>query len=186
NMDDTGKSPLKGDYRFFNADLGHFTGIAGILSSTGSFSGVLERIDVKGKCDIPSFSVGRGNPVHLDADFVAVVDGTDGDTYLNDVQASFQKTVLAVSGKIEGSSGRKGKTVALKADSEQARVEDLVGLVVPNEPPLTGPAVFHAKFQLPPGQGTVLDRLQLDGTFGLERTKFSKNSVQRQIAKLSA
>jgi hypothetical protein len=114
------------------------------------------------------------------------VDGTDGDTYLNKVQASFQKTVLAVSGKIEGSSGRKGKTIVLKAASEQARVEDLIGLVVPNESPLTGPALFHARFELPPGQGTVLDRLQLDGTFGLEQTKFSKNSVQRQIAKLSA
>ena len=43
------ETPVGGDYTFQNADLGTFGGIAGILSSQGKFSGMLQRIDVSGK-----------------------------------------------------------------------------------------------------------------------------------------
>ena len=186
NVEAPGKSPLKGEYQFRNADLGHFKGIGGTLSSDGAFSGVLDRIDVKGKCDVADFSVRDGHKVHLTTDFVAVVDGTDGDTYLHEVRAAFLNTRLLARGKVEGSEGQKGKTISLKVDSEQARVEDLVTLVVPNEPLLTGAAELHTSFELPPGKTDVLDRLRLDGAFGLEKTKFSNNSIQQKIATLSA
>jgi hypothetical protein len=186
NVDDPGKSPLKGEYQFRNADLGHFKGIGGILSSDGDFSGVLERIDAKGKCDVLDFSVGDGHKVHLTTEFTVVVDGTDGDTYLHEVRAAFLHTRLLARGKVEGSEGQKGKTISLKVDSEQARVEDLVALVVAGEPPLSGAAELHTKFELPPGQAEVLQRLQLDGDFGLEQTRFARNSIQQKVAKLSA
>ena len=187
NIDDPGQSPLKGDYIFQNADLGHFKGIAGILSSEGTFSGVLERIDVKGKAEVPNFALrSAGHPVDLTTDFTAVVDGTDGDTYLHEVRAHFLNTNLIAAGKIEGTPGQRGKTVALKVDGEKARIEDLLTLVVNSkEAPLRGEAEFHAQFELPPGQGDVLNRLRLNGTFGLENTKFADNSVQQKIAKLS-
>jgi hypothetical protein len=186
DIDDPGKSPLKGDYTFRNADLGHFKGIGGTLASDGQFSGVLERIDVKGKTDVPNFAVSGGKQVHLNADFTAVVDGTDGDTYLHEVRAHFLNTDLLCAGKVEGTPGQHGKNVTLKVDAQKARIEDLLALVVnSSEPPLRGEAEFHAQFELPHGDGKVLDRLRLNGAFGLENAKFSKASVQQKIAELS-
>lgn len=188
NVDDPGKSPLHGDYTFRDADLAHFKGIAGILSSDGSFSGVLERIDVKGKTDVPNFTVGdSGHPVHLTADFTATVDGTDGDTYLHDVRAHFLDTSLVASGKVEGHAGQHGKTVTLKVEAEKARIEDLLTLVdKSSNPPLRGEGEFHTQFELPPGDASVIDRLRLNGAFGIEDAKFASNSIQDKIAKLSA
>ena len=188
DVDDPGKSPLKGDYTFRNADLGHFNGIGGTLASEGNFSGMLERIDVKGKADVPNFTVrNSGHPVHLTTDFTAVVDGTDGDTYLHQVRAHFLNTDILASGKVEGTPGEHGKTVTLQVDAQHARVEDLLMLVVDSgEPPLRGEAEFHAQFKLPHGEGDVLDRLHLVGTFGLENTKFAEASIQDKIAKFSA
>jgi hypothetical protein len=42
-----GRTAASGDYRFQQADLGVFRGIAGLLSSSGKFSVLLNRIVVK-------------------------------------------------------------------------------------------------------------------------------------------
>jgi len=185
NIDDAGKSPLKGDYTFINADLGHFKGISGTLASKGEFSGILEQIDVKGHTDVPNFAVRDAHPVHLATDFTATVDGTDGDTYLHGVRATFLTTQIDAKGKIEGIPGEHGKNITLTVDAQQARIEDLLALVVNSEPPLRGEAELHAQFELPHGDGDVLDRLRLNGAFGLENAKFANSSVQQKIAKLS-
>ena len=41
--DEPGDSPISGDYRFDKADLGVFSGIAGILHSSGQFKAVSRR-----------------------------------------------------------------------------------------------------------------------------------------------
>ena len=53
-MDDPGESPLDGKYRFDNADLGTFKGIAGILSSTGTFQGKLATLRWRARPMCPS------------------------------------------------------------------------------------------------------------------------------------
>lgn len=50
------QTPLAASYRFENADLGVFDGIAGILNSSGAFKGVLERIEVDGTTSMPAFA----------------------------------------------------------------------------------------------------------------------------------
>jgi hypothetical protein len=50
-------TPLAASYRFEDADLGVFDGIAGILNSSGSFKGVLERIEVDGTTSMPAFAL---------------------------------------------------------------------------------------------------------------------------------
>ncbi|MGH9550397.1 MAG: hypothetical protein ACRD3W_13525, partial [Terriglobales bacterium] len=55
--DDPGQTPLAAQYTFDKADLGYFKGISGILSSTGKFGGVLEKIEVEGKTSTPDFTV---------------------------------------------------------------------------------------------------------------------------------
>jgi hypothetical protein len=46
-------TPLSASYEFVDADLGHFDGIRGILRSEGAFKGVLERIEVEGRAEVP-------------------------------------------------------------------------------------------------------------------------------------
>ena len=86
--------------RFDDVDLSTVKGIAGTLSSTGEFGGQLDRIDVRAKrARRISASRSSGNPVPLQTKFEAVVDGTDGDTYLNAVSATFLRHVAHRQGR---------------------------------------------------------------------------------------
>ena len=74
-------TPIRGEYAFKRANLNTIKGIAGTLSSVGTYSGVLERIEVQGETDTPDFSVDiAALPVPLKTRFRAVVDGTNEDT----------------------------------------------------------------------------------------------------------
>ena len=80
-VDDPGASALNGKYQFENANLGEFKGIAGTLSSTGTYDGTLRDIAVTGAADVPNFSLTKfGTSMELETDFKARVNGTDGDT----------------------------------------------------------------------------------------------------------
>ena len=181
------RTPLDGDYVFKNADLSHFKGIAGILSSEGSFDGVLERIEVEGWTDTPDFSVSSAKrPVHLKTTFSAVVDGTSGDTYLEPVNAEFERSFIVASGKVAEEQGLDGKSVILDVRVDQGYVEDMLMLAVPEyEAMLEGPIQFTTKFRLPPGDAEVPVRLELDGRFGIENAEFTKPKIQQKLGKLS-
>ncbi len=63
NREDPGGTPLTGRYTFDNADLSTIKGIGGILTSTGTFGGQLDRIGVSGETRTPDFRVNvAGNP----------------------------------------------------------------------------------------------------------------------------
>ena len=80
-VDDPGETPVAGNYRFEHADLGVFKGIAGILSSTGKYQGVLRDLVVDGQTDTPDFRLTHfGTALPLHTEFHAHVDGTNGDT----------------------------------------------------------------------------------------------------------
>ncbi len=88
---------MKGDYSFSNADLSTIKGIGGILSSTGRYSGTLGGIVVDGTTDTPDFRLSiSGHPVPLHTEFHAIVDGTDGDTYLQPVKAQLLNSLFCV------------------------------------------------------------------------------------------
>jgi hypothetical protein len=88
--DEPGQTPVSGDYTFRNADLSVFNGISGILSSDGKFDGILARIEARGTTDTPDFTLKvSGNPVRLKTEFHSIIDGSDGDTYLQPVNAHF-------------------------------------------------------------------------------------------------
>ena len=98
--EDPGATPLAGRYTFDDADLDTIKGIGGILDSTGDFSGQLNRIAVKGQTSTPDFHIDiSGQPIPLNTKFEAVVDGTDGDTYLNDVSATLLRDVTLSEGR---------------------------------------------------------------------------------------
>ena len=180
-------TPVSGDYSFSHADLGDFRGIAGTLSSVGNYRGTLGQIEVEGETDTPDFRLTRsGHPVPLHTDFHAIVDGTDGDTYLQTVKAKFLHTAFTASGKVVRVETPKGHDIELNVVMDQARVEDLLRLGVKTDPPvLSGPIVMHAKMGLPPSDQDVADRLRLNGNFLITNAEFSNDKVQDRLDALS-
>ena len=183
NADDPSRTPLAADYRFDNADLGVFDGIKGILSSTGAFSGVLERIDVNGKTSVPAFALSDvGNPVPLEATFHSIVDGTNGNTLLEPVDALLGRSKIHTSGGVVEREGEDGRTVTLDIVMAEAFLEDILRLAVKGpQPPMTGALTLNAKFVLPPGHRDVMDKLRLDGQFAVATARFTKSTVQEKI-----
>jgi hypothetical protein len=187
NGDDPGQTPVSGSYDFQHADLSVFHGIFGILSSRGKFSGELERLDVNGDTDTPDFAVKTSaHPVHLKTQFHAIVDGTEGDTFLEPVNGQFGHSSLVARGKIAQRPGTKGKTVSLDVTVANGRVEDMLNLAVKaQKPSMTGTISFRTQFELPPGDQDVEDRLFLKGAFGIGAAHFTSPTVKDKLAEFS-
>jgi hypothetical protein len=183
-------TPLDGSYTLRDADLSVFKGITGTLSSDGAYNGQLGSLEVQGTTDVPDFALtigGRAMPLHTN--FEATVDGTNGNTVLHPVHAKLGGSGFEVSGSIERNALETHKTIELEAKTSSrmaARLEDFLRLAMkgPN-PPMTGAIRFDTKVKIPPGNTEVIERLQLDGTFGLGGVRFTSPDVQGKIAGLS-
>jgi hypothetical protein len=182
-----GRTPLDGTFTFENADLGVFEGISGILSAKGTFDGSLERIKVDGQTDTPDFMVTlSGHQVPLKTTYHALVDGTNGNTTLDPVNATFLNTSLTARGGVYDVKGVDGRSVVLDVDMENARLEDVMRLAVKTpKPPMTGQLHLQTKFVLPPGKEDVIRKLQLDGRFAIVGGRFTDPTVQQKINELS-
>lgn len=180
-------TPLEGRYTFKEADLGVFDGIAGTLTSTGTFSGALERIQVDGEARVPDFSLPDiGRPVPLDTRFHSIVDGTSGNTWLKPVDAAFGRTKIRADGGVVEREGPRGRTITLDVTMHEGRIEDVLRLVSKAAtPPMVGAFALKAKFTLPPGRDKVIDRVRLDGSFEIARARFTKGTVQGKVDELS-
>jgi AsmA-like C-terminal region len=187
NADRPETTVLGGTYSFHDADLGTIKGIGGILSSQGSYQGVLDKIVVDGETDTPDFQVKiSGHKVPLHTEFHAIVDGTDGDTYLQPVKAHFLHSFLVARGYVAHVQGESGRHVYLDVAMDQARIEDLLRLAVRTDPPVMQGAVkLHTKLDLPPGAQDVAHRLHLQGNFAIVNARFSNEKVQNGIDQLS-
>ncbi len=185
--EDPGESALKGQYTFEQADLGTVKGIGGQLTSTGTFGDNSPRIAVAGQTHTPDFRVNlSGNPVPLDTTFDALVDGTDGDTYLNAVSARFLNTSLTARGAIVGAHGVKGRTVRVHVKIDDGRIDDVLRLAVKGPTPaMTGQLDLHADLNLPAGPGDVMERLELAGEFDIGGAHFSNAELQQKVSDLS-
>jgi AsmA-like C-terminal region len=182
------ETPANAQYTFQNADLGTLKGLRGTLSSKGQFAGPLDFLTVEGETDAPDFGLRTmGHPVALHTDFSAIVDGTNGDVILKRVTATFLHTVLAVSGEIVDVSREiKGRTILLNAVSDDARIEDMLRLAVnSDEPVMTGSAKLKTKINIPEGDADLLERLKLNGQFGVGDAQFTSPAVQGKIDTLS-
>lgn len=183
---DPGATPLAGQYTFDNVDLSTIKGIGGALNSSGTFEGQLNRIGVKGTTHTPDFRVNvSANPVPLDTRFEAVVDGTDGDTYLNRVDATFLKTPVIARGAIVGPEGVRGHAINLSVKIDGGRMEDVLRLGVKGNPAMTGTLAVQADMNLPAGPRDVIDRLRLDGTFQVKDARFTNPEIQAKLSDLS-
>ena len=186
--DEPSETPVSADYAFDNADLGTVKGITGILSSVGHFAGPLNYLTVEGETDTPDFALRTAaHPMALHTDFKAIVDGTNGNTVLTSVIARFLHTTLLTHGAVvDVYPGVKGRTIALDAVSTDSRIEDLLSLAVKaDRPAMTGGATLNTKIIIPEGDEDLIERLRLDGQFGLAKVHFTNSGVQAKIDSLS-
>jgi hypothetical protein len=204
--DDPGESPVKGTYRFEHADLASFKGIAGILSSTGRYEGTLRAIVVDGETDVPDFRLTHfGNAMRLHTRFHARVDGTNGDTWLEPVDATLGRSHFTTSGQVvrvkspTGSAGplpasetgqagpfEGGHRIDLKVDVDRGKIDDFLRLASRSATPvLTGDIAVKAMLHILPGSEPMHQRIQLDGSFKLDGARFTSEKVQNRIQELS-
>ena len=185
--DEPGQTPVRGEYDFNAANLDTIKGIGGILTSHGNYSGVLDHIEVKGETDTPDFSIDlAANPVPLKTSFHAIVDGTNGDTRLERVEARLIETLIVAHGAVVRAKDVKGRRVGLDVTIDDGRIEDLLRLAVKaGKPLMTGHVRLTTKFLLPAGDADVIDKLELDGRFSLDEARFSNVNVQERINTLS-
>ena len=184
--DEPGRTPLDGVFTLNRADLSVFNGISGLLAAHGQFGGLLERIDIRGETDTPEFKVNTGLPVPLHARYHAIVDGTNGNTILEEVDASFLNTSIVARGSVAGEPHKKGRTVSLDLTMSQGRLEDVLRLAVKTpKPPMIGGLRLTTTFVLPPGDEDVVRKLRLNGRFTIAGTRFTNATVQDKINELS-
>lgn len=208
---DPGASPMRGSYQFKDADLSTIKDIAGTLQSTGTYTGVLGELHVDGSATAPNFSLTQyGTALPLTTEFKARVDGTNGDTWLDAVDATLGSAHFTTSGKIvrvrvpgekakgkprAGSSSTApdapapaytGHIIDLKVEVANTPVDDFLRLVSHVATPiLTGDVAADAKLHIPPGPEHVSRRIKLDGTFQLHDARFTDGKMQQKVEDLS-
>jgi len=195
-VEDPGETPVMGNYRFQNADLGVFKGIAGILNSTGKYQGALRNLTVDGHADVPDFRLTHfGTSVPLVTEFHATVDGTNGDTWLQPVHATLGQSRFTAEGKIvhvpaqtlpNGSARPGGHEIALNVIIGRGRMEDFLRLVSKSGTPLmTGELTLRTTLEIPPGTEPVEEKMKLNGNFNLEDAAFTSTKIQNHVGELS-
>lgn len=198
--DDPGETPITGNFHFDHADLGTFKGIAGILNSTGSYQGTLRDLTVDGQTETPDFRLTKFNtPVNLYTRYHAKVDGTNGDTWLEPVEATLGHSHFLVQGEVvrvrvpaesdDNGSGKQktiGHNIDLNIDIEKGKIDDFMRLASHSPTPmLTGDVHVKAVLHIGPGKEPVPDRMQLKGHFQLDQAQFTSPKIQDRIEDLS-
>jgi len=192
---DPGESPLSGDYHLEHADLATFKEIAGILDSTGHYQGTLRDLTVDGQADVPDFRLTHfGNALPLATRFHAKVDGTNGDTWLEPVDATLGRSHFSAQGSIVREPGTVvagvqqpgGHDIALTVNVDKGRIEDFLRLASHSDKLLlTGDVRVKTALHIPPGHMPVHERLKLNGWFALDNARFASEKIQGRIADLS-
>ena len=192
---DPGESPVAGTYRFEHADLASFKGIAGILHSTGRYQGTLRELVVDGETQTPDFRLTHfGNALPLTTRFHARVDGTNGDTWLEPVEATLGRSHFWVQGQVvrvterddSGALHSIGHDIDLKVNVDRGQMADFMRLASRGATPLlTGGLTMKTALHIPPGPVPVHERLRLQGSFVLDQALFTSEKIQAKLLELS-
>jgi hypothetical protein len=186
NMESPGDSKVEGKYLFEHADLNTIRGIGGVLNSTGSFDGQLDRIAVRGKTEVPDFSLDTANhPMPLTTEFQAIVDGTSGDTYLERIEATLGKSKFSCQGAVVDMKG-KGHKVDVKTDVPEGQIADFLGLSVKTSPaPMTGLLKLQARLEIAPGNESVSRKMTMQASFTLRQIHFTNPKIEDKVDLMS-
>ncbi|MGB7171734.1 MAG: hypothetical protein WA374_09655 [Acidobacteriaceae bacterium] len=187
DSDSPGDTNVRGTYSFSHADLNSIKGIGGMLASTGSYQGQLDNITVDGETTTPNFSLDIANhAVPLNTKFHAIVDGTNGDTWLQPVDAWLGHTHIIAKGEVVRMPNVQGRDIRLDVTVDPGNIQDLLYLADKAPQPLmNGQVTLHTQFDLPPGPQDVPRRLQLKGNFQLLNIHFPDPKIQSKVDELS-
>jgi hypothetical protein len=185
--ENTGETRLGGTYAFERANLGVFHGIAGTLSSQGSFTGMLQQVEVSGKTNTPDFEVtDTGHKIGLSTEFQARINTVNGDVALERVDARLGKSRIGVAGTVAGAKGEKGKTASLDMSVRAGRIEDFLFLFLDDRvAPMFGAFSFKGRVRLPPGKEPFTKRLELSGGFGIGDASLHNPVTQSKLEEFS-
>jgi hypothetical protein len=186
NGETPGDSKVAGNYRFEHADLNTIKGLGGLLRSTGSFDGQLDRIAVRGTTEVPDFSLDTANhPMPLSTVFQAIVDGTSGDTYLENIQAKLGNSEFSCQGAVVDVKDQ-GHRIDVKTNVPSGQIADFLGLAVKTNPaPMTGHLTLQAKLQIAPGKESVSRKMTMEGAFTLQQIHFTNPSIEDKVDLMS-
>jgi hypothetical protein len=187
HSEEPGDSPIGGDYTFA-ADLSTIEGLSGQLQADGKMDGTLDQIATKGETSTPDFRLTEldGVALPLKTSYDALVDGTNGDVQLNQVDVTLGKSMFATKGLVEGTKGIKGKRIVLNVVSKGANLGELLRMASKKgKPPADGVLIIDAAMDLPQGKAPILDRLDLEGSVRAEKVTFTSDTVQEKIDELS-
>lgn len=186
NNDSPGDSTVTGHYTFDHADLTTIKGIGGILSSVGEFTGQLDNIVVDGTTETPNFSLDTANhAMALHTKFHAIVDGMNGDTYLQPVEARLGGSDFSCGGAIINVKGQ-GHIIDLDVNVPNGRIQDFLELAVKTTPVvMTGRMTTKTKLHIRPGDESVSKKIGLRGGFTLRQIHFTNPEVQDKVDMLS-
>lgn len=188
---DPGESALAGEYRLQHGDLSVFHDIAGFVDSQGRFDGTLRDLNVAGTSTTPDFQLTKlGNPLRLVTRFRARVDATNGDTFLDQVEATLGRARFTTSGKIVRIPAENNQPGGHELDFDVripgSPLEEFLRLTLHNpEPLLTGLVTLRAHLHIPPGSEPADQRMTLDGDFSLDQARFTSLKIQGTIEQLS-
>jgi hypothetical protein len=183
---DSGRTPVSGSFTFNQADLSVFNGIAGTLSSQGQFSGILNHIAIQASVDVPDFTVtSSGHPVHLATKLTSLVNGTNGDVQLQNVDASFMHTAVSATSDIQAKTGMPKKFTTVDLSVTNGHIDDVLWLFVTSKhSPMAGVTSLKAHVTIPPEGRPFLQEFRLVGDFGVEGGQF-RPKTQDKVDKLS-
>ena len=187
SVSDIRQTPLSGAYRFTDARLNSLGGIAGTLSSQGSFGGPANAVRVQGSTDTPNYEVkSAGHPLHLRTNFQAVVNCTNGDVGLQSIQGRFEKTVFGVTGDVTGKKNGRSRVASLQAADPGGRIEDWLRLFTSDQTPaMAGAISFQTHMTISGGPKPFIRRVHLTGDFGITEVTFAKAKTQQNVSELS-
>jgi hypothetical protein len=186
NNESPGDSTVTGHYTFDHADLNTIKGLGGMLSSVGEFTGQLNNIVVDGTTETPNFSLDTANhamPLHTK--FHAIVDGTNGDTYLQPVDARLGESDFTCSGAVINVKG-KGHIIDLDVNVPNGRIQDFLQLAVKTTPVvMTGRLTMKTKLHIRPGDESVSKKIGLKAAFTLRQIHFTNPDLEDKVDMLS-
>ncbi len=141
---------------------------------------------VDGTTETPDFSLDTANhPMPLHTKFHAIVDGTNGDTYLQPVEARLGESDFTCSGAVINVKG-KGHIIDLDVNVPNGRIQDFLQLGVKTTPVvMTGRLTMKTKLHIPPGKESVTRKLGLKGGFTLRQIHFTNPDVEDKVDMLS-
>jgi hypothetical protein len=188
---DPGETPVAGQFRLEHADLSTIHGIAGKLDAVARYQGTLRDLMVQGEVHVPNFALEHfGTEMPLRARFRAKVDATNGDTWLEPVEATLGSSHLRAQGavvRVIENGVSIGRDVNLDVNVDRGRIEDFLRLTSHSgQPLLTGAVEIRNSFDLPPGPEPIHQRIKLNGKFVLANALFTNPKIQSKIDELSA